>query len=194
MTQAATRSITWTRDRYLAAYRAGLLPDATELIAGDIVEVPTPDPIHEWAIKRLMKLIEASLQTANRDDLTCDKTSPIALSPTDQPAADIVIYPDDPDRFKSDHPTPDEIYLVVEVANSHPERDLKIKLPQYAAANIQEYWVLDLQRRELVIHRSPQPQQKIYQSQQVWQNNTITLLRLPQVEISVGDFLNDLSE
>ena len=192
MTQAATRSITWTRDRYLAAYRAGLLPDATELIAGDIVEVPTPDPIHEMAIKLLGKVLSDALKTANNSNLTCEKTSPLALSPTDQPAADIAIIPDDPKRFRHDHPAPDEVYLVVEVANSHPERDLKIKLPQYALAGIQEYWVLDLKRQSLVVHRDPY--QDFYQSQQVWQSNKITLLRLPQVEVNVGDFLSDLFE
>ena len=39
----------WTRDRYHAAYRAGLLPDSIELIDGDIITVPMVcrDPIED---------------------------------------------------------------------------------------------------------------------------------------------------
>ncbi|MEM0978794.1 MAG: Uma2 family endonuclease [Cyanobacteria bacterium P01_H01_bin.58] len=43
----------------------------------------------------------------------------------------------------------------VEVANSHLEHDRKIKLPQHTAGNVQEYWVVDLQRRELWVCRHP---------------------------------------
>lgn len=178
--------ITWTRDRYIAAYRAGLLPENTELIAGDIVAVPVPDPIHETAIRLLMKIIQQVLFAEG--ELTCEKSTPIALSPTDQPAADLAIIPDEPLRFTNDHPTPDEVYLVVEVANSHPERDRKIKLPQYALAGIQEYWVVDLQKRELVVHRHPQ--RDYYQSQQAWDEPTIKLLRFPQIEIDLKSFLD----
>ena len=181
--------VSWTRDRYILAYRAGALPEATELIAGEIVTVPTPDPIHETAIRLLMKIMLKALDAAN--ELTCEKTVPIALSVADQPAADLVILPDAPLRFLSEHPTPDELYLVVEVANSHPERDRKIKLPQYALANVQEYWVVDLQRGELVVYRHPQ--NDYYQAQQVWEESTIKLLRLPHVEIDLESFLKWLS-
>ncbi|MEL6384875.1 MAG: hypothetical protein AAFQ89_20920 [Cyanobacteria bacterium J06626_18] len=40
MTLALSPSVTrvrWTRDRYVAAYRSGLVEEATELIDGDIV-------------------------------------------------------------------------------------------------------------------------------------------------------------
>ena len=187
MTQALDKPIkriTWTRDRYIAAYRAGLLPEPTELIAGDIVEVPTPDPVHETAIRLLIKLLQQALSV--QSELTCEKGTPIALSPSDQPAADLVIIPDAPLRFIEDHPTPDDVYLVVEVANSHPERDRKIKLPQYAAGNIQDYWVADLQRRELLVCRHPVSRD--YTLKQVWQGEQISLLRLPEIHINLKPF------
>ncbi|MGF1524003.1 MAG: Uma2 family endonuclease [Leptolyngbyaceae cyanobacterium] len=193
MVQALDRSIeriTWTRDRYIAAYRAGLLPENTELIAGDIVAVPVPDPLHETAIRLLMKIIQQALFAEG--EITCEKSVPIALSPKDQPVADLVIIPDAPLQFIDEHPKPDEVYLVVEVANSHPERDHKIKLPQYATAGIQEYWVADLQRRELLVYRHPQ--RDYYQSQQVWEKSAIKLLRFPQIEIDLKLFLNWLSD
>ncbi|MEM0978790.1 MAG: Uma2 family endonuclease [Cyanobacteria bacterium P01_H01_bin.58] len=187
MVQAIQKSVTrvcWTRDRYIAAYHAGLLPEQTELIAGDIVEVPIPDPIHEAAIRALMQvLLKAFIAEST---VVCEKSTPIALSPIDQPVTDFVVMRQDLELYRNDHPQPDDIYLAVEVANSHPERDRKIKLPQYAAGNVQEYWVVDLQRRELWVCRHPNNSD--YTFQQGWQDERISLLRLPQIAINLKPF------
>lgn len=53
--------IGWTRDRYIAAYRAGLLPEPNELTAGDISEVPPLDPIHGAAIRALIQVLTKAL-------------------------------------------------------------------------------------------------------------------------------------
>ncbi|MEO1297083.1 MAG: hypothetical protein AAFW75_15125 [Cyanobacteria bacterium J06636_16] len=58
MVQKAVTRVCWTRDRDIDAYRASALPKQTELIAGDIVEVPPPDPIHEAAIRALMQVLQ----------------------------------------------------------------------------------------------------------------------------------------
>lgn len=187
MVQALQKAVTrvcWTRDRYIAAYRAGVLPEQTELIAGDIVEVPPPDPIHEAAIRALMQVLLKALKA--EDTYVCEKSTPIALSPNDQPVTDVVVMRQDLDLYRNDHPQPDDIYLAVEVANSHPERDRKIKLPQYAAGNVQEYWVVDLQRRELLVCRHPAGRD--YTFQQAWQGERISLLRLPQIAINLKPF------
>ena len=76
MVQAIQKPVTricWTRDRYIAAYRAGVLPEQTELIAGDIVEVPRPDPIHEAAIRTLMQVLLKALMAKGAD--VCEKST-----------------------------------------------------------------------------------------------------------------------
>ncbi|HUG86562.1 MAG TPA: Uma2 family endonuclease, partial [Euzebya sp.] len=45
--------------------------------------------------------------------------------------------------------------LVVEVAHSSRRRDLIVKARLYAEASVPQYWVVDLVRRQLVVHTDP---------------------------------------
>lgn len=174
----------WTRDRYHAAYRAGLLPDSIELIDGDIITVPNPDPIHEGTIRKLIKLLSQAI-AAHAADIQAEKNIPIALGATDEPAADVALVRIDPDEYTQDHPTVDDVYLVIEVANSHPERDRKQKLPQYAKGRVLDYWVVDLQQQELLVCREPIGDD--YTQKTVVKDGTIKLVRLPDVVINVAE-------
>jgi len=51
------------------------------------------------------------------------------------------------------HPRGDETLLVVEIAETTVAFDLSRKAILYARAGVPEYWVLDLVRRVLVVHR-----------------------------------------
>lgn len=57
-------------------------------------------------------------------------------------------------------PTGDELprtaHLIVEVAFSSRARDVE-KAATYAAAGVDEYWIVDLQRGEIVTHSDPHP-------------------------------------
>ena len=49
---------------------------------------------------------------------------------------------------------PDTALLVIEVSYSSRVRDAE-KAAGYAAAGVQEYWIVDVDRDELIVHRSP---------------------------------------
>lgn len=59
------------------------------------------------------------------------------------------------------HLTAQDVYLLIEIAKSRPERDLELKRDLYASFAIPEYWVFDLQNR--VIKRYTNPTNGIYQ-------------------------------
>ena len=61
-----------------------------------------------------------------------------------------------PGGYKRRLPVPADVVLVVEAAETSFRRDQQIKLPVYAAAGIQEYWIADLEREELIVHREPE--------------------------------------
>ena len=46
--------------------------------------------------------------------------------------------------YLSGHPTPEDILLVIEIADSSLNYDREIKLPLYAAAVIDNYWLFNL--------------------------------------------------
>lgn len=69
---------------------------------------------------------------------------------------DFMLLQQRPDRYKSTLPNAPDVLLVVEAAESSHRRDQTIKLPVYAAAGIQEYWIADLDKGVLIIHRDPE--------------------------------------
>jgi Uma2 family endonuclease len=50
-------------------------------------------------------------------------------------------------------PRSDDVLLVIEASDSSLRRDQLVKLPVYASAGIAEYWIADLDRETLIVHR-----------------------------------------
>jgi Uma2 family endonuclease len=47
------------------------------------------------------------------------------------------------------------VLLLIEVSDSSLAFDRSVKLPLYARAGIAEFWIVDLKRRVLEVHRNP---------------------------------------
>jgi Uma2 family endonuclease len=80
--------------------------------------------------------------------------NPIHLDEYGAPEPDIVLF--DPTMPKDRHPRPDDIFLVVEVAESSVEYDRDVKAGHYAAAGIPEYWLVDLPNGVVDVFRQPE--------------------------------------
>jgi Uma2 family endonuclease len=59
------------------------------------------------------------------------------------------------DFYRERHPGPDDVLLLVEVADTLGRYDRGVKLPLYASAGIAEVWLIDLAQRRLESYRSP---------------------------------------
>lgn len=71
---------------------------------------------------------------------------------------------------------------MVEISNSSLTKDLE-KQPIYAAAGIQEYWILDLTALQLIVFRNPQGDK--YQSRQDIKAGIVSPLAFPEITVSV---------
>ncbi|NJN92136.1 MAG: Uma2 family endonuclease, partial [Leptolyngbyaceae cyanobacterium SL_5_14] len=71
----------------------------------------------------------------------------------------------DPNRYRDRHPTPEDIHLLIEVSDSTLNYDRDRKAKVYAKANIPEYWVIDVNKKQLLVFR--EPQEDSYQVEQV---------------------------
>jgi len=58
-------------------------------------------------------------------------------------------------RYADRRPLPEEVSLVIEVADTSLEFDTTAKAGLYAAAGIADYWVVDLTSRGLIVFRDP---------------------------------------
>ena len=80
--------------------------------------------------------------------------NPIQLGPNSVPEPDLALVA--LRRYRSSHPTPGDTFLVIEVADSSLDFDRNVKFPMYAAANIPEAWLVDLNGRAVERHSGPQ--------------------------------------
>jgi len=72
---------------------------------------------------------------------------------------------------------------VIEYSNSSLEKDSTVKYRIYAEAGISEYWLVNLQRRELIIYRDPRDGE--YGSKITLTEGAVTPLAFPDLQIPV---------
>ena len=72
------------------------------------------------------------------------------------PEPDVAVLTERKSEYQKRHPRGDELVLVVEVSDTTAAFDLSRKAVIYANARVPEYWVLDIPRRQLVVHRQPE--------------------------------------
>ena len=139
---------------YLQMIEAGVLgpKDRVELIEGMIVEMSPQGSHHNHFLMQLNRLF---VPLWDRAIIAIQATVTISEGAVYDP--DFLLLRQSADRYKSFHPTAADILLVVEASESSLPRDQKIKMPVYASAGIPEYWIADLERENLIVHRDPQP-------------------------------------
>jgi Uma2 family endonuclease len=103
-----------------------------------------------------------------------------------EPEPDIALLRPRPDFYRSSHPTPADIFLIVEVADSSLAYDTQIKLPLYARHSIPEVWLADLPNRRFMVHRTPTPT-GFQDVQTLTDLSALTPLLLPGVTVDLPD-------
>ena len=103
------------------------------------------------------------------------------------PEPDVVLLREDKAGFRERHPRGNEVRLAVEVADTSASVDLSRKAQIYALAGVHEYWVLDLQRRRLVVHRQNGGEQ--YGTIQSLSENDMASVEGHAESIRVGELL-----
>lgn len=118
-----------------------------ELVGGVLVEMSPQGPLHNTVIRRLTTV----LVRAAGDAFEVGVQVPLDVDDITLPEPDFTIVP--AGRFTDRHP--DTAMLIIEVAVSSAPFDLGEKARRYAAAGFGEYWVVDLGRRCVHVHRDP---------------------------------------
>lgn len=136
-------------DQYHGMIEAGLFgeKDRVEFIEGVIVDMSPKGREHELAILWLAKLFYGALDQADWDVRIASSLT-IGNSEPEPDVAVVAAGTETPYH-------PATAALVIEVAVSSQRRDLITKRPLYAGAAVDEYWVVDLDARRVVVHRDP---------------------------------------
>ena len=104
-----------------------------------------------------------------------------------EPEPDVAVYRGRMREY-TNHPTPNDALLVVEVASESLEYDTKIKAKLYAEYSIPDYWVFDLENRQLWVFRDPIEGE--YRTQfKLTEVASITPLAAPEAVIKIAEML-----
>jgi Uma2 family endonuclease len=146
----------FTVAEYYAMARAGILSedDRVELIKGEIVEMSPIGDLHAAAVTRAQKLFERRVG----DRTIIRVQNPIHLGDDSEPQPDVVIARDRADFYASGHPRPEDILLVIEIADPSLAFERREKVPLYAASGIPEVWLAVVNRATLTAYADPSPE------------------------------------
>jgi Uma2 family endonuclease len=176
----------FTVEQYHQMVEAGILTedDRVELIRGEIVEMTPINRRHSAHVSRLNELFILRLAQL----VTVGVQNPVELNDTSEPQPDISLLRRKADFYESGHPQPQDILLLVEVADTTVESDREIKIPLYAENGIVEVWLVDINEQCIEVYREPSPNG--YQNiQRFVRGENLSILAFPEIIISVDEVL-----
>ena len=138
--------------QYHEMIAAGILPsdDPVELLEGWLVPKMVKNPPHSTARQLTTRALEQILPPGWH----VRSQEPITLSDS-EPEPDVAIVRGDLGQYEHLHPGPQDVALVVEVADASLDRDRSIKKQVYARAGIPVYWIVNLQERRIEVYTAP---------------------------------------
>ncbi len=153
-----------------------------ELIRGEIREMSPIYPPHEGALDYL---VYWSIDNAPRDRVWIRNQNSLGIP-------ELESIPE-PDLFwvrKRDYskvrPTVEDVFLLIEVADSSLSFDRGKKADLYAEAGIADYWIANVKQRVIEVHR--QPVDGRYQEIETYAvGQSVAPLEFPEIKLAVGD-------
>jgi Uma2 family endonuclease len=172
----------WSVEEYHQMTAVGLLQNRhVELLNGDIVEMSPVGSLHEGRGDNVADYLRERLGRSAR----VRENKAVTLSSSSEPEPDIAVveYRD----YTDHHPYPENIFLLIEIANSSLDYDLQVKRPIYAQAAIQEYWVMDVSGQKL--HVFTGVDEADYQSERIFDltsDQSLSMQAFPDIELSLA--------
>lgn len=147
----------FTNAEYHALADAGILaPDErVQLVAGEIVVMSPMGSRHAAAVNWMTEAFYVSEQLAGRAVVWVQ--CPLVIPDFSEPEPDLALLVRREGGYALAHPRPEDVLLLVEVADSTLAYDRRVKLPLYAAAGIPESWLMNLQDDLIEAHAHPSP-------------------------------------
>lgn len=132
---------------------AGILreDDPLELINGQILHAMPTGTAHAGMVNRLNQLLTA--RVGSRYIVAVQ--NPIALNEFSEPEPDLALLQPREDFYATSHPTPQDIALLIEVADTSLGFDREDKVPLYSMCGVPEVWVVDLPTKSVHVFRQP---------------------------------------
>lgn len=178
----------FTIDEYHQLIELGFLTEGAriELIRGELIQMTAKGTPHTFSTTRLCRQLDRLL--GDRAVVRCQE--PIILPSDSEPEPDVVIARGDETDYLAHHPYAEDILLVIEISDYTLTYDQTTKLKLYAEAGICDYWIVNLNARQLERYNQP------YENAQGEFNYLSKQISLPNQSVAIPgfeDILLDLS-
>ena len=173
----------WSVDDYHLMIESGVLNNrSVELLEGEIIEMSPEGPLHSSTNDNVAEYLRELLRGVAR----IREAHPITLR-SSEPEPDLAVVRLSKTNYSDRHPYPEDIYWLVEISNTTIEEDLGRKKKIYAIARIDEYWVINLKTKEIIVFREPSGND--YKTKLTIARGTITPIAFPNIQIEVTTLL-----
>lgn len=176
----------FTVEQYHQMAANGILSpsDRLELINGEIIEMSPIGIRHASCVRRAINLLARKLG----DLAIVDAQDPVKLNDSSEPQPDIALLRPRPDFYATAHPQPQDILLLIEVADTTIATDRAVKVPLYASNGVPELWLIDLNNQTVEVYYEPIGDRYRY-TYQFQAGATIYLQSFPNIGFDVNEKL-----
>ena len=177
----------FTVDEYYRMADAGVFApeERVELIEGEIVSMAPIGNRHMACVARLTRALSRAVADAA---LVWPQGNAILLPPRSAPQPDAALLRPRGDDYGGSSARPEDILLIVEVADTTYRYDRRVKLPLYARAGIGEAWIVDVARDVVETYRRP-ARGDYEATARADRGQTLTIAALPGVVLDVDQIL-----
>jgi Uma2 family endonuclease len=149
----------WVARRHLTATEyhrigeVGILQesDRVELIDGELIAMSPTGSGHAGTVNALTRLLIQKIGTLG----VVSVQNSVRLDQHHEPQPDVAILRPQGDDYRAAIPTPDDVLLIIEVADTSARYDQVVKMPLYARNGIPELWIVDLPAGVVQVCRTP---------------------------------------
>lgn len=181
----------WTVAEYEHLVDLGVFSrgDRVELLEGEIVHKEMPKPEHAAPVDELNEFFGGV--NAGRWRVRCQQA--VRLPDQDsEPEPDLALVRRRPEGYRTQHPGPADIFLLIEVANTSVALDRGRKLALYAQAAVAEYWVVNVGERVVEVYREPDPAAGTYRrTEAVRPGGTVAPAAFPDAAFAVAELFGE---
>jgi Uma2 family endonuclease len=150
-TTPASRPFTAREFEQMAAMAIFGADERVELLDGMVVPMTPIGDRHVGCVNYLADCLGDRL----RGRALVQVQSAIRLAADWVPQPDVAVLRRRPDFYRTGKARPEEVFLLIEVAETSVDLDRDVKLPGYARGGVPEVWLVDLAAERILAARDP---------------------------------------
>ena len=176
----------FTVDEYDTIIKAGVFDgkDRVELIEGEFVKKMTQGDLHIGCINVITWIFRNDLPK----EYLFSVQNAVQINSFSAPEPDVAVLRFRKDFYSDGKAKPEDILLLIEVADTTVRNDRQVKIPLYASAGVPEVWLVNLPRKIIEVYTEPK-NGKYRIVRKAGKSETLTPQLINDLSVKIADIL-----